>query len=60
MIMKLDIYFVPKENTINKQIRFHQQSQKPGETVEDYIRSLHDWHKPMHLLMLKVNISVTC
>lgn len=39
---KLDNYFMPKVNTIHERARFHQHSQKPGETVKEYIRSLHD------------------
>ena len=42
VMVKLDNYFVPKVNTIHERARFHQRSQKPGETAEEYIRSLHD------------------
>lgn len=42
VMAKLDNYFVPKVNTIHERARFHQRTQKPGETAEEYIRSLHD------------------
>ena len=38
---KFDNYFVPKVNVIHERSRFHLRSQKPGDTAEEYIRSLH-------------------
>ena len=39
---KFDNYFVPKVNAIHERARFHLHSEKPGETAEEYIRSLHE------------------
>ncbi|KAI2646083.1 Retrovirus-related Pol polyprotein from transposon opus [Labeo rohita] len=39
---KLDNYFVPKVNVIHERARFHQRVQKQGESVEEFIRSLHE------------------
>lgn len=41
VMAKLDGSFVPKVNTIHERARFHQCSQKHGETSE-YIRSLYE------------------
>ncbi|CAL9695394.1 unnamed protein product [Knipowitschia caucasica] len=39
---KLDNYFIPKVNTIHERARFHQRTQRSGETAEEYIRTLHE------------------
>ena len=39
---QLDCYFVPKVNVIHERARYHQRAQKHGESVEEYIRSLHE------------------
>lgn len=35
-------HFIPKVNTIHERALFHQRSQKPGENIEGYVRSLYD------------------
>lgn len=39
---KFDEYFVPKRNTIHERARFHQRAQQPGESVETFVRTLHE------------------
>lgn len=39
---KFDNYFVPQVNVIHERARFHLRVQKPGESAEEYIRSLHE------------------
>ena len=39
---KFDAYFVPRKNTIHERTKFYQRSQQAGESVECFIRSLHD------------------
>ena len=39
---KFDEYFVPKRNVIHERARFHLRVQNSGETVEGFIRSLHE------------------
>lgn len=39
---KFDSYFVPQVNVIHERARFHLRAQKPGESAEEYIRSLHE------------------
>lgn len=41
VLEKLNNYFVPKVNTIHVRARFHQRTQRPGESAEEYIRTLH-------------------
>ncbi len=38
----LDNYFMPKVSVIHERARLHQRTQKHGENVEEYIRSLHE------------------
>ena len=35
-------YFEPKRNVIYERAKFHKRNQKEGESVEEYIRHLHD------------------
>ena len=42
MLDKLDNYFVPEVNVIHEPAHFHQRVQKHGESLEEYIRSLHE------------------
>ena len=39
---KLDNYFVPEVNVIHEPAHFLQRVQKHGESLEEYIRSLHE------------------
>ena len=39
---KFDEYFVPKRNVIHERSRFHLRVRNAGETVEGFIRSLHE------------------
>ena len=39
---KFHIYFKPKKNTIHERTKFNQGCQFPGESVEQYVRTLHD------------------
>ena len=42
-VLKLfDDYFVPKKNVIHERARFHLRSQNQGESVESFVRSLHE------------------
>ena len=42
MLEKFEQYFVPKRNTIHERALFYQRSQQPGESVEAFVRSLHE------------------
>ncbi|KAK3085333.1 hypothetical protein FSP39_001659 [Pinctada imbricata] len=42
VLEKFDEYFVPKRNTIHERARFHLRVQNPGESVECFIRTLHE------------------
>lgn len=42
VLAKFDAYFVPRKNTIHERTKFYQRSQQVGESVENFIRSLHD------------------
>lgn len=42
VLEKLNNYFVPKVNVIHERARFYQRVQKQGESVEEFIRSLHE------------------
>ena len=42
VISKFDAYFVPKKNKVHERTKFHQRSQQPGESIEAFVRSLHD------------------
>ena len=42
VITKLDSYFVPKQNIIYQRTKFYQRSQMPGESVEAFLRCLHE------------------
>lgn len=42
-VMKMfDDYFVPRKNTIHERTKFYQRSQQTGESVESFVRSLHE------------------
>ena len=41
-IAKFDAYFVPKQNIIHERARFHLRSQQSGESVEAFVRCLHE------------------
>ena len=38
----LEQYFIPKRNTIHERALFYQRSQQPGESMEAFVRSLHE------------------
>ena len=42
VLAKFDAYFIPRKNTIHERTKFYQRSQHAGESVESFIRSLHD------------------
>ena len=42
VIAKFDAYFVPRKNTIHEHTKFYQRSQQAGESVEYFIRALHE------------------
>ena len=42
ILAKFDEHFVPKRNVIHERARFHQRNQRQGETVESFVRSLHE------------------
>ena len=42
VMAKFDSYFVPRKNTIHERTKFYQRSQQAGESVESFVRSLHD------------------
>ena len=42
VLEKFEQYFVPKRNTIHERALFYQRSQQPGESVEAFVRSLHE------------------
>jgi hypothetical protein len=42
VLEKFDGYFVAKRNQIHKRAKFHQRCQKLGESVETFVRSLHE------------------
>ena len=42
VLQKFDNHFVPKVNTIHERACFHQRSQKAGESVETYVRTLYE------------------
>ena len=39
---KYDTHFIPKRNIIHERALFHRRSQNPGESVEEFIRTLYD------------------
>lgn len=39
---KFDEYFIPKRNIIHERARFHQRAQQPGESIETFVRNLHE------------------
>ena len=41
VLQKFKEYFVPKRNIIWERSKFHQRSQKDGESVEEFIRALY-------------------
>ncbi len=42
VLNKFDAYFVPRKNTIHERTKFYQRSQQAGETMECFVRVLHD------------------
>ena len=42
VLKKFDDYFVPRKNTIHERTKFYQRTQKEGESVECFVRSLHE------------------
>ncbi|XP_069118818.1 uncharacterized protein [Argopecten irradians] len=42
VIEKFHNYFIPKRNIIHERARFHQRSQAPGESVEEFVRALYE------------------
>ena len=42
ILAKFDEHFVPKRNVIHERARFHQRNERQGETVESFVRSLHE------------------
>lgn len=42
VMQKFDEYFVPKRNTIHERAIFYQRSQQQGESIEAFVRCLHD------------------
>lgn len=42
VMTKFDEHFVPKRNIIHERARFYARTQKAGETIETYVRSLHE------------------
>ena len=42
VLEKFEQYFVPNRNTIHERALFYQRSQQPGESVEAFVRSLHE------------------
>lgn len=42
VLRKLNAYFVPKRNIIHKRAKFHQHTQRTGETVESFVRCLYE------------------
>lgn len=42
VIEKFEAYFVPKRNTVHERTKFYQRVQQPGESVEGFVRSLHE------------------
>ena len=42
VLRKFDRYFIPMVNVIHERAKFHQRMQQPDESVEAYIRALHE------------------
>ena len=42
VLKKYDAYFVPKRNTIYERAKFYQRTQEPGESIECFVRNLHE------------------
>ncbi|XP_024119315.1 uncharacterized protein LOC112140549 [Oryzias melastigma] len=42
VVRQFDEHFVPKRNTIHERACFHRRSQRPGETVEAFVRHLYE------------------
>jgi len=41
-LQEFDKYFVPKKNVIHELATFHRRTQREGESIEEYIRSLYE------------------
>lgn len=42
VLEKFNEYFIPKRNIIHEGARFHQRAQQSGESIETFVRSLHE------------------
>lgn len=42
VLKKFDEYFVPKRNTIHERAKFYQRVQQSGESIEAFVRNLHE------------------
>ena len=42
VIKLFDEYFIPRRNTIHERTKFYQRTQHNGESVENFVRSLHE------------------
>ena len=42
VIEKFDAYFVPKKNVIHERAKFHLRCQQQGESIEEFVRNLHE------------------
>ena len=42
VLQKFDDYFVPRKNTIHERTKFYHRTQQDGESVECFVRSLHE------------------
>ena len=42
VLRKFDEYFIPRKNTIHERTKFYQRSQREGESVECFVRSLRE------------------
>ncbi len=42
VVQKFREHFIPKRNIIHERARFHQRSQKTGESIESFVRSLYE------------------
>ena len=48
VLEKFDKYFIPKKNIIHERAKFHSRKQNSGETVESFIRALHELAEHCH------------